>query len=463
METKTRTKDVPGHFETIVYQWHSGTKVPAHPTHEVSTWIEPYRTLFEMYTPNSSHKGEASRASRTRPWKNFQHFKSVADNSSTQYPVNYAYDLYEYGSTYSGRYSTPYSCCSGYTGLGSLVQAPFGTTGQFDGGLPSFTAPQTDGGFIPLPSGLDNLITQSSLAMLPGIKASLSLPNFIIEMKDFKNFPAQVKNILKFTLKGGLKKTLKQLLNVPSKGSDAYLQAQFNILPLISDLQKIKSAVDGVEKQLASLLANEGRVIIRHWVYKYDEFAPHVPDVSDYYYAEEFNPLPQWSVFKLHRYVQYEPTVFHAEIQYAYELTDYQREHARVLALQDSLGWTINPAIVWNAIPWSFVVDWVLGVAKWLDQFKRAGMTPRINILNYLWSIKRQRTITCWRGLVPTQNGPPELRVGTLYSLPTVRQTAYRRSVDYHAGVSSILSSGLSPKELSLGAALGGSRLKYRP
>lgn len=41
-----------------------------------------------------------------------------------------------------------------------------------------------------------------------------------------------------------------------------------------------------------------------------------------------------------------------------------------VRGVLDSLGFELNPAIVWNAIPFSFVIDWLVNVGSYLDRFK---------------------------------------------------------------------------------------------
>jgi len=38
--------------------------------------------------------------------------------------------------------------------------------------------------------------------------------------------------------------------------------------------------------------------------------------------------------------------------------------------LLDSMGFELNPRIIWDAIPFSFVIDWFFGVGSWLGRFK---------------------------------------------------------------------------------------------
>lgn len=148
---------------------------------------------------------------------------------------------------------------------------------------------------------------------------------------------------------------------------------------------------------------------------------------------------------------------FHAQIEYNFNYTQFQREHAHVLALLDALGVNFNPAIVWNALPWSFVVDWVVGVSRWLDNLKVGNMEPKINILQYLWSVRRSRTVQV-EGKVAFNKYfsgyDPYTYYPTAYvSFPVTYETAYRRSAGL-PGPSWFETSGLSSKEFSLGAAL---------
>lgn len=133
-----------------------------------------------------------------------------------------------------------------------------------------------------------------------------------------------------------------------------------------------------------------------------------------------------------------------------------------MLAYLDAFGVNLNPAIIWNAIPWSFVVDWLLGVSRWLDNNKIAFMEPQINIHRYLWSISRRRTILVQRrtACLP-KAGATNKVLSDVVPLPKVTETAYRRDISLPSA-SSIISSGLSLGEFSLAAALVVSRRSRR-
>ena len=120
----------------------------------------------------------------------------------------------------------------------------------------------------------------------------------------------------------------------------------------------------------------------------------------------------------------------------------------------DALGANLNPAIIWNAIPWSFVVDWVINVSQWLSTQRVGFMDPKINILRYLWSVKRVRSIIVQRkAFAPDYIDGPYKQVSGPVPLPTVRESAYCRVVGLPSE-HSILTSGLNANEFSLAAAL---------
>jgi hypothetical protein len=56
---------------------------------------------------------------------------------------------------------------------------------------------------------------------------------------------------------------------------------------------------------------------------------------------------------------------------YSYGLPELSGLLARVFQLSDSFGVSLDPSIVWDAIPFSFVVDWFFNVGEWLHAQRR--------------------------------------------------------------------------------------------
>jgi hypothetical protein len=302
--------------------------------------------------------------------------------------------------------------------------------------------------------------------MLPGIKPQLSLINSVIELKDFKKLPATVRRLRSMlsSLTGSGNKTLRKILG---GSADAYLQKEFNVMPLLSDISGFRKALTNTSKQVKNLLDLEGKPLTRHYYAGLESVYPNkalTPAATTYQPPAEVSsemPAPGGGtvnklsgLVKPYREVTYGEARFHAEIQYSYYLTQFQRENSAILGLADSLGVNLNPSIIWNAIPWSFVVDWVFDVSRWLDQFKVRNLEPVTVIHRYLWSttVDRVTKIDCEINLsCPTLPKP-------LVRTSVCREQAYRRDL-FPISMSNITTSGFSLKEFTLAGALGLSRM----
>jgi hypothetical protein len=449
MASESRTTVIPpsGDIRTKMF---TVTPVgqPIEPPYYVDVSTLGYSPLFEIYTPNS----QGSRLN----WKDFEHYKSVQaapgeggstgviDDNWGYYPEQYGFGNLEY---FAAGYDQHLS--------GGVVLTPFGDGGRLDTDLPLLYDPELETGFIPSPDNLD-VLTKSALAsMLPIIKAELDLPNFILELKDFKrpvskavstfrstSFLNALKKLGPWPFKKGV--TFNQLLR---SAAGSYLNTQFNLLPLLSDIASLYKAMSRTERRINDFVTRSGRPQNKHFVYKWVEYEDSTDDERRVG-CVMFPSLNRTGCFAS-RQVYYEPTEFHAQIQYNYNYTGYQVEHAQLLGHLDALGINLNPAIIWNAIPWSFAVDWLVGIGPYLDSLKTENMRPVINVRRYLWSIKRRRRIVVSKGTYIFGSG----QLISTSQMPVVTQTAYRRSTALPSH-SSIELSGLTPKEFSLGAAL---------
>lgn len=451
LETFSRTTSVPSRFEQVDF-------VPTNPEmmeHPELLTPAPRTFLWGGYNRTT----EVLRTDNVGPnseWKPCQHYYVGHGESTPAMGASNINDSF-YASGHwtqqlKGQVKDPYAF---YYGV-------YGEEGKLNYGLPSFYAPQPDGGFIPPPAKLDELNNRALAVMLPLIRSELSLINSVYELKDFVTLKHHVRGTIQEVRKasvwllnairrnnGSLSRPLAALVR---QTAGNYLQYKFNFSPLVSDIRGIYNALKTCERRVNDLVARSGRPQSRHFAFNWDEFENPEPELEQVYLH---NQVPFISYYmNWRRFVTHRPTSFHAQIQYNFNYTAYQAEHARLLGLLDILGVNLNPRIIWNAIPWSFVADWVIGVGRFLDQFAIANMKPQINIHRYLWSVKRERTIQVTR----RSTWFPDIYsdVTTDYTevpLPTITETAYRRDVGMPSA-SSIISSGINSQEFTLGAAL---------
>jgi hypothetical protein len=251
--------------------------------------------------------------------------------------------------------------------------------------------------------------------------------------------------------------------------ADAYLQKEFGVEPFLRDVVALFEALIDVDKRMKRLLNMSGRTMTKHYSFSWQEVAVPSEDLSETntyllnlgQFAGSDGPAGTTGAYREHalgwkafrRVTYYNPTKFHLEAEYYYNFTQFQLENARVLYLEDRIGLSqINLATLWNAIPWSFIVDWVLGVNRWLSGRRVLQMEPTIGISRVLWSVKRYRRIATW--LKTTSKGY-NIPVTVDTYLPTMYETTYRRDTELPVRNNpAIFGSSLNSRELSLGVAL---------
>jgi len=337
--------------------------------------------------------------------------------------------------------------------------ALFGAWADPIGGLPYVGGSPEVGQYTPL--GLADMLDNALFHIIPGIKpkGGISLLNSLYELKDFKSLPRTIRR-LRAALPLGLprgragldanftdlislarrepRKTLRGLLRA---GSDAYLQAKFNILPLLSDISNIHGAVSDVKYQLNKLLRDASKTVRRHYTVDITDLSNSTSNYSGNR-ATQFVYRPVSAT----RQVVYLSKKLTVTMEYSYTLPSWVNKDSLVPALLDRFGVNLNAGIIWNAIPWSFVVDWVLGVSRWLGNRSIKNIQPILHIHQACWSVHVVRSIstalTCYNTTMPG-----------VYIVED-----YYRRVPYLPTPASLKASGLNSSEFILGAALVFSR-----
>jgi hypothetical protein len=214
---------------------------------------------YDTYRPAFFSRTKEERIMERGPgirksWNDVEHYKCTRSPTSPGTVLPLGIRAYEYEPhIYVGAIGNSKSLAHGYSAVGNLVQ-PFGEPGMPVQGLPAFSVPRSDGGFIPAPVNLDQLKGLSARTMLPGIKAELSALNSLIELKDFKSLPDTLRNMYTFVRQNLLPRSSRTLRQLLQTGSDGYLQSQFNILPLLQDISGLQSAILRTKERIDDLL-----------------------------------------------------------------------------------------------------------------------------------------------------------------------------------------------------------------
>jgi hypothetical protein len=332
------------------------------------------------------------------------------------------------------------------------------------------------GHFVPEPAGLDDVVARGLREILYNIKPDLSLVNSIIELRDFRSFGRTVARVQK-----NMDVVGKQLSKLPNFGrelfpkngklrtlislvgavSDVFLQMQFNILPLDSDLKSIQETIRTVRRRVNRLLSEDEVIKVHHFNMDFSDYyrdsRDETPSYSVSTAANGLIPTYQRWYARQYRDVKYTSRKVHVQVKYSKTFTEWQRQNALLLGYLDALGVVLDPSIAWNATRWTFVIDWLVGVSNYLSQFSIPNLNPVTVIHNSLWSLKVVRNTTVHSRYhlgagSPTTTGP--VRVCTHI------EEAYKRSPSIRRTLETLQTSSLNLKEFTLASALAASRLK---
>jgi len=161
-----------------------------------------------------------------------------------------------------------------------------------------------------------------------------------------------------YELKGGLKSLLPRLIKNPlALASGNWLWWNFGFLPLVNDIKKLLTLVADINKQLDHLKRVNGRqVTVRykgHWTNN---------DLG----GQVVSPCEKNSVNPGSALVEWEDAKIAINIRANYNL-DLKGADVFIKAMASALGLLDPVSIVWQAIPYSFIVDWFVNADKWIE------------------------------------------------------------------------------------------------
>jgi hypothetical protein len=260
------------------------------------------------------------------------------------------------------------------------------------------------------------------------IPVIISLPNFIYELKDLKGL------ILKWK---GLVKTM----------ADAFLALEFGVLPFLSDLKHLVTSLSDTRRALMRLRKENRRWQIYHYRKRYYEMDPD-PVFETLEGVSAGGPVVYSHQQGLFRRAQTRITNIHScvVIRRTYEGLDSKL--ADLNSLLVAYGFT-NPAkVIWNAIPYSFILEWFVNLDGFFDSL---AFHPFEGTYEVAWSHTTFTKRTLWELTLPIPNSNGDLVFvpqGTAYSKEYIRRKGLYALPDDSSF------EGLSPMQLALGSAL---------
>jgi len=176
----------------------------------------------------------------------------------------------------------------------------------------------------------------------------------------------------------------KILRNLARLAPDHFLNWEFAVAPLISDLEAVGKALATTTPKVRKLLKRADGTIQRGHFERAltEDDILKSPDVEPF--DGEWKPglIPYRKVWSL------EEPVYHLSVHYSFSFSPEMRQIADALGRTDAFGLSASPAVIWRATRWSFVVDWFLKIGPMLDRLEPHQLEPVVSIHTGSESVK---------------------------------------------------------------------------
>jgi hypothetical protein len=206
---------------------------------------------------------------------------------------------------------------------------------------------------------------------------AISLPNFFLELDDVgKLFQAWKKN-----------------LSLSKNVAGAHLNYSFGWAPLLGDIREMTDIISGLIGKLKAFEDAANQVIETDRIISNDVIAKS----GTFNYAGNSHHPCTWSG-TLDRVKKAGLT---------YRMMPFRVTHDYQLMLRaylDALGFELNPRISWDALPFTFVLDWFFGIGSWLERHKYDTLEiPIVYVDSY---VSCKQTVSVQSTLILNQNDP---------------------------------------------------------
>jgi hypothetical protein len=230
------------------------------------------------------------------------------------------------------------------------------------------------------------------------VPRGVSLPNFILELGDLKSLAelamryARIAKSPKHLLKKLKRSSSENVKDLAKEAADLNLTYEFGIKPFINDLQDILNVTTNLQKRLKWLKRTKGKhVTTRNLSNKA------FPD----YQTGSMNWLPTGvavssSEFNVRTHYTGRKQTYVAGATMYHDLgPELEGFYSLLSAYTSYFGFDRPVEVIWEAIPFSFLVDWFLDLSYYAEQFQvQSAFSQRIKLTNPWFSVKRIQLIT---------------------------------------------------------------------
>lgn len=163
----------------------------------------------------------------------------------------------------------------------------------------------------------------------------------------------------------------------------SHLNIQFGWVPFVSDVRRCYDALENFRKKVRELQDRAGTPQRVHYARAVDT-ADIPSDTTNTDSIGTRRRKTRWITSP--KYV--------ATVDFIYVLPDMSSMTNQAKAFLDTLGVQGNPRILWDAVPYSFVIDWFVGVGDWLNKLRTDNLRIPATVTGFCHSLKYEYDTT---------------------------------------------------------------------
>ena len=271
-------------------------------------------------------------------------------------------------------------------------------------------------------STISNWSTEALNAFSDQVPEIVSVANFLYELKDIKGLIPKIEKSL-----------------VRTAGSN-FLALEFGLKPFLGDIQKLQTIQSAVEKRLKHLRSTAGKTVSLRFKRSMEK-PTNVNFTREGHYFNNYLG-GNFLRFELEGY----SGEFNVTGKLFQNLEGLNDPFTNLKALAAATGFNNPAAIVWEAIPYSFVVDWFISLDKQIDKLAIQPFGGEYRVTDVCWSTKESFNWLVYQDFFPNDTRNKKRLIGNIVC------KYYKRRPGFP--VAGLNFQSLSPKQLALSLAL---------
>lgn len=290
-----------------------------------------------------------------------------------------------------------------------------------------------------------------------------NLGQFLVELRDLPTIPGR--SLMRSVPFSRIGLEAKHRLGFFQSLGSEYLNVVFGWKPFVKDLQDIYRLMKTIDKQIAQIRRDNGKGVRRRGSVEDSNSSVQNSGTASFPFQYVRGAPPNWTGGRSY-WTDTTTTVVKSWYAACYmyhimDTTDWKWDARARLALFGALP---TPALLWEVLPWSWLVDWFVNVGDVMSNASMNAVDNLVALYSYIMTTttltRTASTTTSWPGKTGIFPARTEIAAGNAtISSVFVRESKVRcPGTPYGIGLSY---SGLSGQQKAVLAALGMSRSSF--